>query len=46
TLLSACTVLARQLAPFLPGAAARIAAQCEPRTGRLPRARPLFPRVG
>ncbi|MEN3304816.1 MAG: methionyl-tRNA synthetase, partial [Micromonosporaceae bacterium] len=42
TLLSACTVLARQLAPFLPGAAARIAAQCEPRTGRLPRARPLF----
>jgi methionyl-tRNA synthetase len=46
TLLGACTALARQLAPFLPGAAARIAAQCEPGAGRLPDPRPLFPRVG
>jgi methionyl-tRNA synthetase len=42
----ACRTVAGQLAPFLPGAAARIAAQCAAGTGRLPAATPLFPRIG
>jgi methionyl-tRNA synthetase len=46
TLFAASTALARQLAPFLPDTAARVAAQCEPVDGRLRPARPLFPRVG
>ncbi|HWC78596.1 MAG TPA: methionine--tRNA ligase [Pseudonocardiaceae bacterium] len=51
-LLTAGRALAEQLAPFLPGAAARIAAQCAvsaddggPAPGRLPPAQPLFPRI-
>ncbi len=39
-------VLAERLEPFLPGAAARIAAQCAPVDGVLPAAEPLFPRIG
>jgi methionyl-tRNA synthetase len=44
-LLGACRRLAEELAPFLPRAAARIAAQCAAPSGRLPEPRPLFPRV-
>jgi methionyl-tRNA synthetase len=43
-LLDACRVLAGQLAPFLPDAAARIAAQCRV-AGPLPAPEPLFPRI-
>jgi methionyl-tRNA synthetase len=46
-LVAACRTLARELAPFLPDAAARIAAQCLPRgdTGRLPDPLKVFARV-
>ncbi|MBO0868146.1 MAG: methionine--tRNA ligase [Micromonosporaceae bacterium] len=44
-LLRSCQTLAEQLQPFLPGTAARIAAQCTPSAGRLPSPRPLFPKV-
>ena len=44
-LLEACRSLAGELSPFLPGAAARVAARCEPRSGRLPAPEPLFPRI-
>jgi methionyl-tRNA synthetase len=43
-LLDACRVLAEQLTPFLPDAAARIALQC-PVSGRLPAPTPLFGRI-
>ncbi|GGL94797.1 hypothetical protein GCM10010129_43350 [Streptomyces fumigatiscleroticus] len=43
-LVAACRVLAGELGPFVPGAAARIAEQLTPVEGRLPAARPLFPR--
>ncbi|MEV0589179.1 methionine--tRNA ligase [Nonomuraea sp. NPDC050310] len=43
TLLHACRTLAEQLAPFLPGAAARVAAQVH--GVRLARPEPLFPRL-
>ncbi|HKT01873.1 MAG TPA: methionine--tRNA ligase [Rugosimonospora sp.] len=42
TLLRACTLLAEELAPFLPYAAGRVAAQCRARDGVLPAAEPLF----
>ena len=45
-LLRGCVVLADRLEPFLPGAAARIAAQCTPVDAVLPPAEPLFPRIG
>ena len=45
-LVRACVLLAERLEPFLPGAAARIAAQCAPVDGVLPAAEPLFPRIG
>lgn len=45
-LLRACRLLGEELAPFLPDAAARIAAQCAAPSGRLPDPRPLFPRIG
>jgi methionyl-tRNA synthetase len=45
-LLRGCVLLADRLEPFLPGAAARIAAQCAPVDGVLPAAEPLFPRIG
>jgi methionyl-tRNA synthetase len=45
TLLAACRNLADELAPFLPGAAAAVAAQVTPGPdGRLPTPRGLFPR--
>jgi methionyl-tRNA synthetase len=45
SLLRTCRTLAEELRPFLPDAAARIAAQCTPSDGRLPDPRPLFPRI-
>jgi methionyl-tRNA synthetase len=45
-LLHACQVLARELEPFLPDAAARVSAQCRPVDGVLPPPSPLFPRLG
>jgi methionyl-tRNA synthetase len=45
-LLGACQLLGRELSPFLPDGAARIAAQCAPGAdGRLPRPVPVFPRL-
>ncbi len=42
----ACSVLGRELAPFLPDLAARVAAQCAPGAdGRLPPPRPVFRRL-
>jgi methionyl-tRNA synthetase len=41
--IGACRCLAVQLAPFIPGSAARVAAQCGPR--RLPPAEPVFARI-
>ncbi|BBA98610.1 putative methionyl tRNA synthetase [Actinacidiphila reveromycinica] len=41
-----CAELAVAVEPFLPGAAARIAAQVTPVGGELPPAGPLFPRIG
>ncbi|MEV0200484.1 class I tRNA ligase family protein [Nonomuraea sp. NPDC050691] len=44
TLVAACRALAVQLEPFLPSAAARVAAAVDGE--RLPEPRPLFPRLG
>jgi methionyl-tRNA synthetase len=45
-LLDACSLLGRELAPFLPGTAARVTAQCTPGAdGRLPGPRPVFRRL-
>ncbi|HET9974712.1 MAG TPA: methionine--tRNA ligase, partial [Streptosporangiaceae bacterium] len=45
-LLGACSVLGRELGPFLPGLAARVRAQCTPAgDGRLPLPRPVFRRL-
>ncbi len=44
-LFGACSALGRELAPFLPDAAARITRQCTPRDGRLPQASPVFRRL-
>ena len=44
-LFEACLVLGRELAPFLPDAAARIIGQCTPRDGLLPAASPVFRRL-
>ncbi len=41
----ACAALGRELAPFLPDAAARITRQCTPRGGRLPPPSPVFRRL-
>jgi methionyl-tRNA synthetase len=41
----ACRVLARELGPFLPDAAARITAQLTPEAGVLPRPDPVFRRL-
>jgi methionyl-tRNA synthetase len=43
TLVHACRTIADELSPFLPDAAARIAAQCGP--SQLPEPRILFPRI-
>ena len=44
-LVAACGVLADELQPFVPDAAARIAEQVTPVDGGLPAAHPLFPRL-
>ena len=41
----ACSAVGRELAPFLPDAAARITSQCTPRDGRLPAPSPVFRRL-
>jgi methionyl-tRNA synthetase len=40
-----CAELGRELAPFVPGLAAGIRAACDDSSGRLPPARPVFPRL-
>jgi methionyl-tRNA synthetase len=45
-LAGACSALGRELAPFLPDAAARITAQTTPAGGRLPAPSPVFRRLG
>jgi methionyl-tRNA synthetase len=45
-LYTACCVLGEELAPFLPGAAARIRTQCQPVAGVLPGPAPVFRRLG
>jgi methionyl-tRNA synthetase len=44
-LIGACSDLGRELAPFLPGLAARIRAACDDSAGSLPPAEPVFPRL-
>jgi methionyl-tRNA synthetase len=44
-LVGTCAQLGRELAPFLPGLAARIRAACDDSAGRLPPAEPVFPRL-
>jgi len=44
-LVETCSQLGRDLAPFLPGLAARIQAACDDSAGQLPPARPVFPRL-
>ncbi|MFE2758076.1 methionine--tRNA ligase [Actinosynnema sp. NPDC059335] len=44
-LLTACRVLATELTPFVPGLAARVSEQCVTLSDRLPRPRPVFPRL-
>jgi methionyl-tRNA synthetase len=44
-LVSTCAQLGRELAPFLPGLAARIQAACDDSAGPLPAAEPVFPRL-
>jgi methionyl-tRNA synthetase len=45
-LVAACQTLAAELAPFLPGLAARVAAACSAgQEGRLPAPEPLYPRL-
>jgi methionyl-tRNA synthetase len=44
-LVRTCAELGRELAPFLPGLAARIRAACDTTAGRLPGPKPVFPRI-
>ncbi|HTS95394.1 MAG TPA: methionine--tRNA ligase [Streptosporangiaceae bacterium] len=44
-LIATCSELGRELAPFVPGLAARIQAACDGSAGPLPPARPVFPRI-
>jgi methionyl-tRNA synthetase len=44
-LLHTCSVLGRELSPFLPGLAARIRAAGQDCAGRLPEPTPVFPRI-
>jgi methionyl-tRNA synthetase len=44
-LIDTCAQLGRELAPFLPGLAARIQSACEDSAGSLPAAQPVFPRL-
>ncbi len=45
-LIRACAALGTELAPFLPGLAARIRAACGGADGRLPASGQVFPRIG
>jgi methionyl-tRNA synthetase len=44
-LVAACQVVAAEIWPFLPDLAARVATACDDFGGRLPKARPVFPRL-
>ena len=44
-LTGACRTLAAELAPFLPGLSAKVAAACDGSSGRLPAPEPLYPRL-
>jgi methionyl-tRNA synthetase len=44
-LVAACQVVAAEIWPFLPDLAARVATACDDFGGRLPKARPVFPRI-
>ena len=44
-LITACQVLAAEIWPFLPDLAGRIAAACNDSGGRVPKPRPVFPRI-
>ena len=44
-LITACQVLAAEIWPFLPDLAAEVAAACSSSGGRLPKPRPVFPRI-
>ena len=44
-LVSICSELGRELAPFLPGLAGRVQAACDDSAGQLPEAQPVFPRI-
>jgi methionyl-tRNA synthetase len=44
-LTGACRTLATELAPFLPGLSAKVAAACDGSLGRLPAPEPLYPRL-
>ncbi len=44
-LVRTCAAVGRDLAPFLPDLAARVQAACDGSAGRLPAARPVFPRI-
>jgi methionyl-tRNA synthetase len=44
-LVNTCAELGANLAPFLPGLAARVRAACDDSAGTLPEARPVFPRI-
>ena len=44
-LVETCAQLGGELAPFLPGLAARIRGACDDSAGRLPPAQPVFPRL-
>jgi methionyl-tRNA synthetase len=45
TLVAACRVLGDELAPLLPGTAAKVVGQCTPVDGRLPAPHPVAPRL-
>ena len=44
-LVGTCSQLGRELEPFVPGLAGRIRAACDGSAGKLPPARPVFPRL-
>ena len=44
-LTGACRTLAAELAPFLPGLSAKVAAACDGSPGRLPAPEPVYPRL-
>jgi methionyl-tRNA synthetase len=44
-LIDTCSQLGQELAPFLPGLAARVRAACDDSAGSLPAAQPVFPRL-